>query len=101
MHYAFYKENRKIIAENGGITFLHQLITQYIDDRSLVKESINLAWNLGCDLGERVGLNITANYLYHDRAKTFFGRLIFKISLKIESSNYLLVKHIFLSNTLP
>jgi hypothetical protein len=52
MHYAFYKENRVIIAENGGIPFLKQLISQYIEDKSLVKEAINLAWNLGCDLGK-------------------------------------------------
>lgn len=52
MHYAFYKENRMIIAENGGIPFLKQVITLYIDDKSLVKEAINLAWNLGCDLGK-------------------------------------------------
>jgi len=57
MYYAFYPENRKIIADKGGLVLIESFLQKYGHDKDLVKESLSLIWNVACDLDVRKTLN--------------------------------------------
>jgi len=59
MYYAFYPENRKIIADKGGIQLVMTHLQKYGSDKDLVKETLSLIWNIACDLDVRKTLNKT------------------------------------------
>jgi len=59
MYYAFYPENRKIIADKGGIEMIMMYLQKYSTDKDLIKEALSLVWNLACDLVVRKMINKT------------------------------------------
>jgi len=57
MYYAFYDTHRKILSEKGALEIAKHCVEKFGSDKDLVKETLSLIWNLGCDEDVRKLLN--------------------------------------------